>query len=115
MPWLSSGISSNRENPRVVCAWHGLYHLLAAKKPCSSFGFGLPAPSAQVMFFAPPDGVIDQEEATLARIRDTPDDTAEQYAFCRDPELWVDSEHFASIWRNVEVRCDRALQRLVVL
>ncbi|CAM9727356.1 unnamed protein product [Ectocarpus sp. 8 AP-2014] len=48
------------------------------------------------------DGVIDLEEATLARIRDTPDDTAEQYAFCRDPELWVDSEHFASIWRNIE-------------
>ncbi|CAM9477276.1 unnamed protein product [Ectocarpus sp. 4 AP-2014] len=47
-------------------------------------------------------GVIDLEEATLARIRDTPDDTAEQYAFCRDPELWVDSEHFASIWRNIE-------------
>lgn len=89
--------------------------MLAAKKPCSSFVFSLPAPSAQVMLFAPPDGVIDLEEATLARIRDTPDKTAEQYAFCRDPELWVDSEHFASIWRNIEVRCDGALQRLALI
>ncbi|CAN0324048.1 unnamed protein product [Pylaiella littoralis] len=44
------------------------------------------------------NGTIDQEEATLARIKTS----NEGFRFCRDAELWVGSEQFCTVYRNFE-------------
>ncbi|CAN0348617.1 unnamed protein product [Pylaiella littoralis] len=43
------------------------------------------------------DGIIDQEEATVARMK-----ASERYSVCRDAELWIDSEDFLKVYRNFE-------------
>ncbi|CAN0019668.1 unnamed protein product [Scytosiphon promiscuus] len=47
------------------------------------------------------DGAIDQEEATVARMKGDP---VSKFEFCRDAELWVESEQFAAIWRDLQAR-----------
>lgn len=48
-----------------------------------------------------PDGVIDQEEATLKRMEGP---NGEMYSFCRDPALWVGSPQFCSVYWNFQAR-----------
>ncbi|CAM9756207.1 unnamed protein product [Scytosiphon promiscuus] len=47
------------------------------------------------------NGTIDQEEATIARM-DGKTRGSEQFAFCRDPELWVGSTQFSTVYRNFQ-------------